>query len=132
MYLPRVDRERRSAWAMRLDRASDVIGVVTLAFGCALSAGGRPIAEALRLDPARGRAIGLADLALGTALLAARPRWPWMAVRAALNVLIAREYRAELHRRSGADRVARFGVISMRTLAVSDAAMAAALRAAGR
>ena len=35
------------------------------------------------------RAIGIADLALVPGLLIGRPRWPWVAARAGLNLMIA-------------------------------------------
>jgi hypothetical protein len=35
------------------------------------------------------RAIGIADLALVPGLLTGRPRWPWVAARAGLNLTIA-------------------------------------------
>ena len=39
-------------------------------------------------DPFAARLVGLADLALVPGLLRGRPRWPWLAARAGLNVAI--------------------------------------------
>jgi hypothetical protein len=120
---------RGAAHHLTLARATDLVGAVTVAFGWALTT--RPLwaARAVGLDPAHARVIGLADLGLGTALLGARPRWPWMCVRAGLNVAIALEYDAELRRTAPRRRATKIGAVAMRALAISDATLAAALRA---
>jgi len=109
------------------ERATDAAGVVTVAIGAALALWPARTAAALGLGSRRGqaRAIGLADLALGPGLLLGRPRWPWMAARAALNLVIARQYRAQLGisqlRRTSA------GATAMSVLTVVDAAVAVRL-----
>jgi hypothetical protein len=39
-------------------------------------------------NPRGARIVGLADLALVPGLLRGRPRWPWMAARVALNLVM--------------------------------------------
>jgi hypothetical protein len=115
------------------ERAADAAGIVTVSIGVALTLAPARTAARLGLGDqrCRARAIGLADLMLGPLLLVARPRWPWMGVRAALNLVIAREYVA------GADgdrgwRRARAGAMAMTALTVLDGAAAVALRASRR
>lgn len=71
-------------------------GYATLAIGAVLVAAPRRVAAPLGLERhvAALRAMGACDLALVPGLLRGRPRWPWMAGRAALNVVQA----AYLHR----------------------------------
>lgn len=115
------------------ERATDAAGVVTTAIGAALTLAPNPTTATLGLGNQRGqaRAIGLADLALGPGLLAARPRWPWMAARAALNMVIARQYHASL-RANPNDCRARAGATAMTALTIVDAAVAATLFASRR
>lgn len=69
-------------------RAPTVVGALTAGIGAALLS--RPGAAASVLgvpdDVQAMRLLGAADLVVAAGLLAGRPRWPWMAVRGALNV----------------------------------------------
>jgi len=63
---------------------------VTAAIGGALVVAPGRAGSAVGLeDRVAARWIGLSDLALVPGLVAGRPRWPWMAARAALNLAIA-------------------------------------------
>jgi hypothetical protein len=111
------------------ERAADVAGVTTLVIGAGLTVAPVRTARLLGLgDDARlARALGVADLVLAAGLLAARPRWRPMAMRSALNLLIAAAYGREA-RRSDDRRRARAGVAAMTVLTVVDGALAIALR----
>lgn len=65
------------------------VGVATTLIGGALAAAPGPVGDAVGLDPLGARVIGVADLVLVPGLLRGRPRWPWMAARAGLNLAIA-------------------------------------------
>ncbi len=108
--------------------ATDAVGAATIMIGAALVLSPRRTDTALGLgyQPARARAVGLVDLALGPGLLAGRPRWPWMAARATLNLVIASHYRA--HAWVNPDlRRARTGAAAMTVLTVVDGAVAVTL-----
>jgi hypothetical protein len=76
--------------ATTAQRAASAIGAVSGLAGIGLLVAPEEIAAALGLADPRGlREIALADLVLVPGLLAGRPRWPWLAGRAALNVAIA-------------------------------------------
>ncbi|MDA3629530.1 hypothetical protein OU415_29165 [Saccharopolyspora sp. WRP15-2] len=79
---------------IEVERLADVVGVVTLGMGVGLTAAPGPAGKALGLDPKFAKRIGIIDLALAPGLLLGRPRWPWMAVRAGLNLVLADRYRA--------------------------------------
>ena len=115
------------------ERATDAAGVVTIAIGAALTLAPTLTTATLGLGNQRGqaRAIGLADLALGPGLLAGRPRWPWMAARAALNMVIARQYHTGA-RVNPNPRRARAGATAMTALTILNAAVAATLLASRR
>lgn len=71
-------------------RTAATVGLATSAIGGALVWAPDTVVRALRLrHPQPVRIIGLADLVLVPGLIAGRPRWPWMAARAGLNVVIA-------------------------------------------
>lgn len=112
-------------------RATDVAGTGTAIVGAALVLDPVRSATILGLNPGarRARTIGLADLALVPGLLRGRPRWPWMAARAALNMLIAAQYHAEARSRRD-DRRQRRGATAMIALTVFDGGVAATLYAA--
>jgi hypothetical protein len=110
-----------------------LVGCVTAAIGAALAAEPRLATGPLGLDghDAAVRAIGASDLLLVPGLLRGRPRWPWMAVRAAFNIAVA----GYLHRatpQSSSPRAARAGAGVMAGLTLVDGATAAALRRAER
>ena len=70
-------------------RAAVRVGLVTSAIGAALTAAPNRAGPLVGLaDPFAARLVGLADLALVPGLLRGRPRWPWLAARAGLNVTI--------------------------------------------
>lgn len=82
------------------DALADVIGVTTVGIGVGLSLAPIRFGKLLGLpgSPRRGRVIGLADLALGTAILTSgrawpRKRWPVLVAREAMHVVIAEECR---------------------------------------
>lgn len=110
-------------------RAAAGAGAATLVIGGALAiAPGRvgPIGGFVK--PAGARAIGIADLALVPGLLVGRPRWPWMAARAALNVAIV-AYGRKLER-GGAPRIGLTTRV-LSTITVADCAAAVVLMRSG-
>lgn len=115
------------------EQAPTFVGIVTLVAGTALTARPAQTGRLLRMGdhPSIARAIGLSDLALVPGLLAGRAKWPWMAARAALNLVIAVHYRrvaAEPGGPAGANAVA----AALVGLTVIDGGAAIALRARGR
>ncbi|MEV0703333.1 hypothetical protein AB0I53_36210 [Saccharopolyspora sp. NPDC050389] len=109
----------------RVEKLSGVVGIVTLAMGAGLTAATRPVSKALGLgdDVVFARTVGIVDLALTPGLLRGRPRWPWMAGRTALNLVIANHYRKQS---------AAAGMLGMAALTVVDGSLAIALRARRR
>ena len=72
-----------------LQHAHKLVAVVTLGVGAALAV--RPQLAGLPERETELRAIGVADLAAGAALLRSPAGWPLMALRAAMNVaMVAR------------------------------------------
>jgi hypothetical protein len=88
---------------------------------------GRALGLETHLDKAR--LIGLSDVALAPALILARPRWPWMAIRAGLNLLLVGIYRSELAHRPRPQ--AQGGLAAMCLLTVVDGGSAIVLKAVG-
>ncbi|WP_277212450.1 hypothetical protein [Isoptericola croceus] len=83
-----------------VDALADAIGVTTVTIGAGLSVAPDRFGRLLGLSGSarRARGIGLADLALGAAILSSgrawpRHRWPALVGREALHVAIANEYR---------------------------------------
>lgn len=115
------------------ERMPKFVAIVTTGAGTALAlAPGLGRAAGLGDDPRVARAAGIADLALVPGLWAGRPRWPWMAARAVLNVAFAAQL-ARVARAGGDDAtVAKAGAATLLGLTVVDGACAAALRAEGR
>jgi hypothetical protein len=114
------------------ERMPVLVGCVTAATGAVLVAAPRLATGPLGLDgqDAAVRAIGASDLLLVPGLLRGRPRWPWMAARAAFDVAVA----GYLHRataQSSSARAARAGAGVMAGLTLVDGATAMALRQAG-
>jgi hypothetical protein len=72
------------------------------------------------------RAVGLADLALVPGLVRGKPRWPWMAGRGALNLLIA-AYIRWLAQREGSTS-ARIASLILVGLTLADGTLAWRLR----
>ena len=108
------------------------VGCVTLAAGVALVAAPGRVGAAVGLTgrDAELRAVGAADLALVPGLLLGRPRWPWMAGRAALNLAQA-AYFAGVAGRSSSPGVVRATAGALAGLTAVDGPTALALRRAG-
>jgi hypothetical protein len=102
-------------------------GIVTLAIGTALTVKPRLTSRILGLglsNPA-ARALGAVDLVVAPKLITGAKRYPWMALRAALNLAVVARYRSEIRRGAGA--TAKFGFLLMAVLTVVDGAAAFAL-----
>lgn len=110
------------------ERAASGVGLVTLVIGVVLLLAPRQTGRLLRFGEREAslRVIGLADLALVPGLLRGRPRWPWMAARGALNVVIA-GYCLRLARREGVVG-AKVGAGAMVFLTLADGSVARRLR----
>lgn len=81
---------RQRAAAGSAERRTVAIGVGSAVAGIALvAAPDRTNAVVGLADRRSARLIGVVDLALATGLVAGRPRWPWLAARAAANLAIA-------------------------------------------
>ena len=108
------------------------VGCVTLAAGGALvAAPGRAGALAgVAGQDVPLRLVGLADLVLVPGLLGGRPRWPWMAGRAALNVAQA-AYFLGAAPQSPAPGRAKAAAGALLGLTLADGATALALRRTG-
>lgn len=97
---------------------ADAIGLSTVVIGAGLSCDPRRFGTLLGLTrvPHRARAVGLVDLALGTAILTSgrawpRQRWPGLVGREVLHLVIINEYRRLDHTQ---------GVVAMSGLFVVD------------
>jgi hypothetical protein len=101
-------------------------GWATLAIGATLVLAPRTGRWSGLDDPRTARAVGAADLALVPGLLAGRPRWPWAAARAGLNLV-----QTVVVLRRGRGLAAWTTAASLVALAVLDGRAAATLRAAG-
>ncbi len=108
-------------------RTAATVGVGTTVLGGGLAYAPDAVAAALGLRrPEPVRIIGLADLALAPGLIAGRPRWRWMAARAALNVAII-AYLLDETRRTSEPRP-RTAALGLAALTVGDGATAWSLR----
>ncbi|MEU3274558.1 hypothetical protein ABZ639_27255 [Saccharomonospora sp. NPDC006951] len=116
----------------RADRFADGVGMVTLGMGAALTVAPRRTAKALSLGEDRrfARTIGVVDLALASGLFLGRTRWPWMAGRATLNLVLAKHYHAEA--RDGHSTDARRMAAAMGLLTLVDGAATLALHSSGK
>lgn len=106
---------------------SRLAAFATLATGTALVLAPGRVGWLTGLDDARtARLFGVADLTLVPGLLVGRPRWPWMAARAVLNlpmaVVLVRSPR----------RSAKINALSLVLVSVRDLQTALALRDTGR
>jgi hypothetical protein len=108
------------------------VGWVTLGAGAALVAAPARVSGPLGLDgqDAALRAIGLSDLVLVPGLLRGRPRWPWMAGRAALNLGLA-AYLRGVAPQSSSPELLRAGAGLFAALTAVDGATALAHRRSG-
>jgi len=112
-------------------RTATTVGVATTVIGGGLTWAPETVARALGVRrPGPVRIIGLADLALAPGLIAGRPRWPWMAARAALNVVIA-AYLLDDARQTSNSRP-RSAALALAAITVADCATARRLHAGER
>lgn len=107
----------------------EFVGVATLGIGAALVASPRLITGPLGLSgqDAAVRALGVSDLVLVPGLLRGEPRWPWMAARAGLNVVVA-TYLLGVAGQSTAPRATRGFAAVMLALTAADGVTARTLR----
>jgi hypothetical protein len=71
------------------ERAAVRVGVITTVIGGALTAAPARVGPLVGLTSSQASlVVGVADLALVPGLLRGKPRWPWLAARAGLNVAI--------------------------------------------
>ncbi len=106
---------------------SRLVGLITLGTGAALVLAPGRLGRLAGIDDCRtARLLGAADLSLAPGLLSGRPRWPWMAARAALNLPMA----AVLARSSRTS--ARLSAVNLLALTATDARVALTLHRAGR
>ncbi len=124
--------EAPSTAVRQAEQAATTAGVVTIVAGAALTIAparcGKPIG--MEDHPGVMRAVGISDLIVAPGLLTARPRWPWLLARAALNVGLvagALRYGSKL-----GERNSRIGAGTFAVLTVVDGAAAAVLRSVGR
>jgi hypothetical protein len=110
------------------ERAAVRVGVLTIAIGGVLTAAPARVGPLMGLtDPRAARFVGLADLALVPGLLRGRPRWPWLAARAGLNLTIV-GYAVVTARRN---RRAQVAAVALVAATVSDLGAMSALRSSG-
>ena len=109
-------------------RTAATVGLATSVIGGTLVWAPDTVVRALRLShPQPIPLIGLADLVLVPGLIAGRPRWPWMAARAGLNVVIA-AYLIDETRRSSEPRLGSAALL-MAAITVADCVTTRRLRA---
>jgi hypothetical protein len=107
--------------------ASRLAGLITLATGVGLTLAPDRVGRLVGIDdPRTARLIGVGDLVLAPGLVAGRPRWPWMAARAAANLPMAAVFLSSPHRSARATGVALLG------LTVNDVRAARTLHGARR
>ena len=106
-----------------LEQLPRTVGAITLAAGAALAAAPGVTTRALHIEgeEAALRLVGAADLVLVPGLLLGRPRWPWMAARAALNLAQA-GWLAGAARRSDDPALARGAAAALAALTLVDGA----------
>ncbi len=110
-------------------RAATTVGAGTLAIGVALLAAPARLGPLIGLtDPRSTRLIGGLDLVLVPGLLTGRPRWPWLAARAVLNVAMAAYTLRQPHRAHADSTRARAFALALLAATVADGTAAAATR----
>jgi hypothetical protein len=111
------------------ERAAVRVGVITTVIGGALTAAPARVGPVVGLtSPQAARAVGLADLALVPGLLRGRPRWPWLAARAGLNLAIIGYAVAT----NGRNRRAMVAATALASATVADLVALSTLRDVGR
>jgi hypothetical protein len=91
--------------------ASRLAGLITLATGVGLTLAPDRVGRLVGIDDARSaRLIGIGDLVLAPGLVAGRPRWPWMAARAAANLPMAAVFLSSPHRSARVTGIALLGL----------------------
>ena len=110
------------------ERAAVRVAVITTVIGGALTTAPARVGPLVGLtSPRAALVVGLADLGLVPGLLRGRPRWPWLAARAGLNLAII-GYAAVTARRN---RRAFVAVAVLAAATVSDLVAMSALRNVG-
>ncbi len=114
------------------ERTATIAGVVTIIAGPALTLAPAACGKPIGMDehPGLMRAIGISDVLTAPGLLFARPRWPWLTARAALNAGLAAgavKYRLDL-----GDRNWKIGAAMFAVLTALDGMAAMRLHSAGR
>lgn len=118
----------RFVTAKRGERSATAVGAVTTLAGIALLAFPHAAGPLIGLvDHRYARIVGLVDLAVAPGLIAGRPRWPWLAARAALNLPTAA---LALHHARHTDRItnARIAAAILSIAAVGDVLSVRAMR----
>lgn len=128
LYGGRID----TAAVAQAERTATIAGVVTIIAGPALTLAPAACGKPIGMDghPGLMRAIGISDVLTAPGLLFARPRWPWLTARAALNAGLAAgavKYREDL-----GDRNWRIGAAMFAVLTALDGMAATRLHSAGR
>lgn len=122
------ERHRYESWYV------NGVGAVSTLFGLALAIAPARTAAALGWGAPRARcirALGIADLGLGAALLTSGRPARWMITRAALNAGLAGVYWHALRSTSPTPRRALTGLVALSSLTVADALAARWLRRVG-
>ena len=117
-----------------LERMPRTVGAITLAAGAALAAAPGVTTRALHIEgeEAALRLVGAADLVLVPGLLLGRPRWPWMAARAALNLAQAGWLAGAARAARTTPALARGAAAALAALTLVDGPAAVALRRRAR
>jgi hypothetical protein len=111
------------------ERAAIRVGVITTVMGGLLAAAPARVGPLTGVaDPRAARVIGLVDLALVPGLIRGRPRWPWLAARAGLNLVIVGYAVTAAHR----NRHALVASAALVAATVSDVRAMSALRSSRR
>jgi hypothetical protein len=113
--------------AERAESTSRLVGLITFTTGLALTVAPARVGRLSGIEDLRtARWVGLGDLALAPGLVVEKPRWPWMAARAAANLPMAGVFL------SSPRRAGRASGIALLVLTVSDVRTALSLHRAGR
>lgn len=115
----------------RAERAASFVAAGSGAIGVALLARPDSLGPLFGLTRRRDiQVVGALDLALAPGILLGRPRWPWMAARAAANVAIASLCTARDQEQPGWR--GRQAALALLAVTAADVRVARELRAGGR